>query len=329
MANIGIIGSGSWGTAISNVLADNGHKVILWSFLKEEYEMLNKYHEHKSYLPGISLNDTISYTNNLKEAVLNTDIIVIATPSFAVRSTVMKLKEFYNNQIVVILSKGFEEANLLLLSDVVKKELDTEKIVVLSGPSHAEEVVKQMPTTLVAASYMSEYSKTVQNVFMCSYLRIYTSDDVTGVQLGGALKNVISLCAGIVDGYGYGDNMKAALMTRGMAEIVRLGVAMGGKAETFYGLSGIGDLIVTCTSMHSRNRRAGILIGQGKTPEEAKAQVGMVVEGIVACESAYKLSLKYNVDMPIVNEAYKLLNEENTLEDAVKNLMEREKKAEQ
>lgn len=328
MANIGVIGSGSWGTAISNVLANNGHKVILWSFLKEEYEMLNKYHEHKSYLPGVGLNDTISYTNDLEKAVLNTDIIVIATPSFAVRATVSKLKTFYNNQLVVIVSKGFEEANLLLLSDVVKEELETEKIVVLSGPSHAEEVVKNMPTTLVCASDIYEYAKTVQDVFMCSYLRIYTSDDITGVQLGGALKNVISLCVGVVDGYGYGDNIKAALMTRGMAEIVRLGIAMGGKAETFYGLSGMGDLIVTCTSMHSRNRRAGILIGQGKTPDEAKKEVGMVVEGIVACESAYKLSLKYDVDMPIVFEAYNILNGNSNLEAAVRNLMEREKKAE-
>ncbi len=328
MANIGVIGSGSWGTAISNVLADNGHNVILWSFLKEEYEMLLKFHEHKSYLPGVILNENISYTNDIEKAVLNTDIIVIATPSFAVRSTVAKLKNAYTNQLVVIISKGFEEENLLCLSEVTKEELNTDKIVVLSGPSHAEEVVKKMPTTLVAASLNVEYAQTVQDAFMCSYLRIYTSKDIIGVQLGAALKNVISLCVGVVDGYGYGDNIKAALMTRGMAEIVRLGTAMGGKAETFYGLSGMGDLIVTCTSMHSRNRRAGILIGKGKTPEEAKKEVGMVVEGIVACESAYKLSLKYNVDMPIVNEAYNILNGKSALEDSIKNLMEREKKAE-
>lgn len=328
MSNIGVIGSGSWGTAISNVLADNGHKVVLWSFLKEEYEMLNIFHEHKSYLPGVKLNDTISYTNDIEKAVENTEIIVIATPSFAVRSTVANLKSIYKDQIIVCISKGFEEKNLMCLSDVIKEELNTEKIVILSGPSHAEEVVKKMPTTLVSASENPEYAKIIQDAFMCSYLRIYTSNDIIGVQLGAALKNVISLCVGTVAGYGYGDNIKAALMTRGMAEIVRLGTAMGGKAETFYGLSGMGDLIVTCTSEHSRNRRAGILIGQGKTAEEAKKEVGMVVEGIIACESAYKLSLKYNVDMPIVNEAYNLLNGKIDLETAVKNLMEREKKAE-
>ena len=328
MAKISVIGSGSWGTAISNVLSDNGHSVMLWSFLKEEYEMLKEFHEHKSYLPGVKLNDAIEYTNTLEEAVNAGEILVIATPSFAVRTTVKNIKPFYNNQLIVCISKGFDEENLLCLSEVMEKELETDKIVMLSGPSHAEEVVKKMPTTLVSASKNLEYAQKVQNAFMCSYLRIYTSTDVIGVQLGAALKNVISLCVGVVDGYGYGDNIKAALMTRGMAEIVRLGTAMGGKPETFYGLSGMGDLIVTCTSMHSRNRRAGMLIGKGKTVEEAKKEVGMVVEGIVACESAYKLSKKYNVDMPIVFEAHAILNGETTLEEAVKDLMGREKKAE-
>lgn len=328
MAKICVVGSGTWGTAISNVLADNGHEVVLWSFDPKEYEMLSSFHEHKTYLPGVILNSSISYSTDLEGSVTDKDILVIATPSFAVRSTVARLKSAYKDQLIVVISKGFEEDRLLCFSEVIEEELNTDKIVILSGPSHAEEVVKKMPTTLVSASKNQEYACMVQDVFMCSYLRIYTSNDIIGVQLGAALKNIISLCAGIIDGYGYGDNLKAALMTRGMAEIVRLGLAMGGKAETFYGLSGMGDLIVTCTSMHSRNRRAGILLGKGKTPEEAQKEVGMVVEGIIACESAYRLAQKYNVEMPIVNHAHAFLKGETDLETAMKNLMERDKKAE-
>jgi len=328
MSKISVIGSGSWGTAIANTLAENGHKIILWSFLKEEYEMLEHFHEHKSFLPGVILHSGISYTDNIEKAVTGSEIIVLATPSFAVAQTAAKIKPFYDNQIIVCISKGFEDSTLSCLSDVIKRETGSSKICMLSGPSHAEEVAKKMPTTLVAASDNEEISGKVQDDFMCSYLRIYTSDDMLGVQLGGALKNIISLCAGIADGMGYGDNLKAALMTRGMAEIIRLGTKMGGKPETFYGLSGMGDLIVTCTSMHSRNRRAGILIGQGRSPEEAKKEVGMVVEGIIACESAYKLSLKYGVDMPIVKEAYGILYEGNDPKEAINRLMIRAKKSE-
>lgn len=329
MKKIGVIGSGSWGTAISATLAENGHKVTIWSYLKDEYEMLNKFHEHKSFLPGVVLPDSVSYTNSIEEAVKGMDMIVIATPSFAVRSTVKEVKKYYENQTVVSIAKGFEDKTLLCLSEVIEDELKPfKKVCVLSGPSHAEEVGKKMATTLVAASENTDIAKEVQDTFMCEYLRIYTSTDVVGVQLGAALKNVISLCVGIADGLGYGDNLKAALMTRGMAEIIRLGVKMGGRIETFSGLSGIGDLIVTCTSMHSRNRRAGVLIGKGVSPEEAKKQVGMVVEGIIACESAYTLSKKFDVEMPIVNEAYSVLYENADVRESMRTLMLRDKKSE-
>ena len=328
MYKLCVLGSGSWGTAISNVIAEGGYDVTLWAFLNEEYEMLEKFHEHKKYLPGVKLNDRINYTTDIEEAVRGSDIIVMATPSFAVRQTAAKIKGVYGGQAIVSIAKGFEDSTLKCLDEVISDELKTERVCVLSGPSHAEEVVKKMPTTLVAAAHSDKLAKTVQDVFMRPYLRIYTSDDVLGVPLGAALKNVISLCVGISDGLGMGDNLKAALMTRGMAEIVRLGIAMGGKAETFYGLSGMGDLIVTCTSMHSRNRRAGILIGSGRTPEEAKKEVGMVVEGIIACESAKKLAAKYGVEMPIVNEAYNILYNGTAPGDALENLMLRSKKSE-
>lgn len=328
MNKLCVLGSGSWGTAIANVIAEGGYDVTLWSFLKEEYDMLTEFHEHVKYLPGVKLNDGISYTCDIEEAVRGTDIIVIGTPSFAVRQTARKIKNVYDGQIVVCIAKGFEDETLKCLDEVISDELQTDKVCALSGPSHAEEVIKKMPTTLVAASRSDKIAKTVQDVFMRPYLRVYTSDDILGVQLGAALKNIISLSTGISDGLGLGDNLKAALMTRGMAEIIRLGTAMGGKTETFYGLSGMGDLIVTCTSMHSRNRRAGILIGQGRTPEEAKKEVGMVVEGMIACESAYKLALKYNVQMPIVNEAYNILYNGMEPKQAIENLMTRSKKSE-
>ena len=328
MYKLCVLGSGSWGTAISNVIAEGGYDVALWCFLKEEYDMLTEFHEHKKYLPGTKLNDKIKYTCDIEEAVSGTDVIVVATPSFAVRQTVSKIKRVYDGQTVVCIAKGFEDETLKCLDEVISDELKTEKVCALSGPSHAEEVIKKMPTTLVAAARDDKTAKTVQDMFMRPYLRVYTSNDILGVELGAALKNIISLSTGISDGLGLGDNLKAALMTRGMAEIVRLGTAMGGKTETFYGLSGMGDLIVTCTSMHSRNRRAGILIGQGRTPEEAKKEVGLVVEGIIACESAYKLAKKYNVEMPIVNEAYNILYKGMAPADAINNLMTRSKKSE-
>lgn len=329
MKNISIIGSGSWGTAIANLLAENGHKVILWSYKKEEYEMFVKFHEHKQFLKGVVLPDNVTYTMSVEEAVNNSDILVIGCPSFAVKNVCKDIKKYYNNQLIVCIAKGFEEETLSLLSDVIEKEINPKRnVCMLSGPSHAEEVGKKMITTLVAASRDLKVAEEIQDVFMNEYLRVYTSKDVVGVQLGGALKNVISLCVGIADGLGCGDNLKAALMTRGMAEIIRLGVAMGGKIETFSGLTGIGDLIVTCTSKHSRNRRAGILIGQGKKSKEAQEEVGMVVEGIIACKSAYTLSKKYNVEMPIVNEAYKVLYEDKDVKETINDLMLRDKKRE-
>ena len=329
MKKIGVIGSGSWGTAITDVLANNGHKVTLWSYLKEEYDMFLNYREHIKFLPGVILPESVEFTNDINKAVEGMDIIVVACPSFAVRSTIEKIKPFYKNQTIVSIAKGMEEGTLKCISSVIEEILMPKKqVCVLSGPSHAEEVGKKMCTTLVAASKDINVALEIQDTFMCDYLRVYTSDDVIGVQLGGALKNVISLCVGIADGLELGDNTKAALMTRGMSEIIRLGTKMGGKIETFSGLTGMGDLIVTCLSMHSRNRRAGILIGQGKTPEEAKEEVGMVVEGILATRSAYELSKKYDVDMPIVEEAYGVLYLGYDVNSSMKNLMLRDKRAE-
>ena len=329
--NICILGSGSWGCAIASLLAGKGNSVEMWCFDKLEYEMLSEFHVHKKFLPDVKLPKSISYTMDIDEAVKGKDIIVIAVPSFAVGSTVSGIKNsFQKNQIIVNLAKGFEEKTLSFLSDVIKRELGSDvKLCMLSGPSHAEEVGKKLPTTIVAASESEEIAKTVQDVFMCDYFRVYTSNDIIGVELGGALKNVISLCAGVSDGLGYGDNIKAAIMTRGMAEIVRLGEKMGGKRETFFGLTGMGDLIVTCTSMHSRNRRCGILIGNGMPVDEAINKIGMVVEGIVTCKSAYKLAQKYGVEMPIVEEAHNVLYGGCDIANSMTNLMLRDKKAEE
>ncbi len=331
MKKIGILGSGSWGTAVASLLANKGYQVTLWSFLQEECRELRQFHENRRYLKGVMLPETIQYTENIREAVEGQDMVVNATPSFAVRSTVQKIKPYFqpDAQIIVNISKGFEESTLLRLSQVIREELgESIRLCILSGPSHAEEVGRKMPTTNVAVSPDPNIAKAVQDVFMCEYFRVYTSEDVVGVELGAALKNVIALCAGISDGLGYGDNLKAALMTRGMAEIMRLGVKMGGKAETFFGLTGMGDLIVTCTSMHSRNRRAGILIGQGKTPEEAMKEVNMVVEGVLSCKAAYRLAQDYQVEMPVVEEAYRVLFEGADVRESLAALMERDKKPE-
>ncbi len=328
---IGILGSGSWGTAIASLLAEKGHEVTLWSFLKEECEELKTYRENRRYLKGVLLPDTLCFTDDIQQAVEGKQIIVNATPSFAVRSTITKIKPYFDakTQTVVNISKGFEESTLMRLSQVIREELGKDiRLCVLSGPSHAEEVGRKMPTTNVAASEDLNVASMIQDVFMCDYFRVYTLTDVLGVELGAALKNVIALCAGISDGLGYGDNLKAALMTRGMAEIMRLGTKMGGDAETFFGLTGMGDLIVTCTSMHSRNRRAGILIGQGKTPEEAMKEVNMVVEGVLSCKAAYALSKKYDVEMPIVEEAYRVLFEGSDVKQSMNTLMVRDKKHE-
>ena len=325
---IAIIGSGGWGTAAAVHLNKLGHKITLWSWLKEESDSLRNNLENKAFLPGVKLSDNITYTSDIS-CVKDKELIVLVTPSKAIRSTARSMAGYVSKgAVIVILSKGIEDESLKTLSDVVEEEIPQATVAVMSGPSHAEEVARGIPTTNIAACSDISKAQLVQSVFMSETFRVYTGTDVTGVELGGALKNVIALCAGILDGIGYGDNTKAALMTRGIKEIARLGEKMGANPETFWGLSGVGDLIVTCTSMHSRNRRAGILIGQGKTVDEAIAEVNMVVEGIVNCNAAYKLSQKYNVDMPIVSEAYNVIYNGKSPKDAVTDLMIRDKKLE-
>ena len=323
---IAVIGSGGWGTALAVLLANNGHNVSLWSYMEEESKSIAEARENIAFLPGVKLPDNVQCTSDMKAGVKDAQIVVTAVPSHAVRQTARKLKEYIqNDQIIVNVSKGLEEESLLTLSQVILQEIPEAKIAVMSGPSHAEEVGRKLPTTNVVASKDRVIAETVQDMFMSPAFRVYTNPDVLGVELGGSLKNVIALCAGILDGLGFGDNTKAALMTRGLTEIARLGLAMGAKVETFAGLSGIGDLIVTCTSMHSRNRRAGILIGQGKTLDETLKEVRMVVEGVKTASAAYNLAKKYNTEMPIVNQAYSVLFENKSPKQAVVDLMMRSK----
>ena len=325
---IAVIGSGGWGTAIAIHLNKLGNEVTLWSWLEEESKKLSFNLENKDFLPGVAIPSDIKFTSDISCAK-DKNIIVLVTPSKAIRSTARNLSGYVSdNAVVVVLSKGIEEGSLKTLSEVVSEEIPHATVAVMSGPSHAEEVARGIPTTNIVACSDIKKAEYIQNVFMGENFRVYTGNDEIGVELGGALKNVIALCAGILDGIGFGDNTKAALMTRGIHEIARLGVEMGAQPETFWGLSGIGDLIVTCTSMHSRNRRAGILIGQGKTMDEAINEVHMVVEGIVNCRAAYELSKKYKVDMPIVNEAYNVLYNGKSPKDAVMDLMIRDKKKE-
>ncbi len=326
--NIAVVGSGSWGTAMAVHLAKIGHSIDLWSWKKEECEAIEKHRENKEFLPGVKIPENVTLTYDIS-CVNAKDFIVLVSPSQAMRSVVKNMSTYaHKDSIIVILSKGLENGTLKTMSEVVSEELPENKIVVMSGPSHAEEVSRDIPTANVAASDDINVARAVQTEFMNDYFRIYTGSDVLGVELGGAVKNVIALCAGIVDGIGFGDNTKAALMTRGMREISRLGVEMGAKEETFNGLAGIGDLIVTCTSMHSRNRRAGILIGQGYTLEEAIEKVHMVVEGVYSTKATYELAKKYNVDMPIVTEAYNVLFNCKNAKQAVIDLMNRGKKDE-
>ena len=328
MASINIIGSGGWGTAVGIMLAQNGHNVTLWSYLASESENLKKYHENKPYLPGVKIPDNVRFTSDISECGI-ADIIITATPSHAMRTTARNLAPYVKRgQLILNISKGLEEVTHLTMSQVLKQELDGCEIAVMSGPSHAEEVSRGIPTTNVIAARTEEIANYIQDIIMNPNFRVYTNLDMLGVELGGSLKKVIALCAGVLDGLKLGDNTKAALMTRGIVEIARLGKAMGAKAETFYGLSGIGDLIVTCTSMHSRNRRAGILIGEGKSCEEATREVNMVVEGIKTCRAAKELADKLGIEMPIVNQAYGVLFEGMPAADTIKNLMNRSKKHE-
>ena len=329
MERISVIGAGSWGIALANLLAGNGHDVTAWSIMKDEIDMLDKNHEHLDKLPGVKLNDSIKYTTDLEKACKEKDILVLAVPSVYTRSTAHSMAPFITDgQIIVNVAKGVEENTLLTLSEIITEEIPNANVCVLSGPSHAEEVGRGLPTTVVVGSKDQKTAEYLQDTFMNDFFRVYTSSDILGIELGGALKNVVALAAGIADGLGYGDNAKAALITRGISEIARLGIAMGGQFETFCGLTGIGDLIVTCASMHSRNRRAGILIGQGKSAKEAMDEVKMVVEGVYSAKAAMGLSRKYNVDLPIIAEVNKILFENKPPKDVGRCLMNREKKDE-
>ncbi|MDW7668720.1 MAG: NAD(P)H-dependent glycerol-3-phosphate dehydrogenase [Bacillota bacterium] len=324
-----ILGGGSWGTALACLLAQNKEEVFLWIRDKEKLININETRENKKYLPDVKIPREVNLINSYKDVIGTCDIAVLAIPSQNIRELVTELKDVLNsNTIVVNVSKGIEMKSLKTISEVCKEIIPNNPFVVLSGPSHAEEVGKNLPTTVVAASYNKKYAKQIQEIFTSNTFRVYTNEDVKGVEIGGALKNVIAIASGISDGLGYGDNTKAALMNRGIIEISRLADKLGADKMTFLGLSGIGDLIVTCTSMHSRNRRAGILIGKGKTVEEAVKEVGMVVEGIYTTDAAYKLSKKHKVEMPIVKELYKIVYEGKKAKESVDSLMSRDKKDE-
>ena len=328
MASVGVIGSGTWGTSLAILLNGNGHKVQLWSAVPAEVESLSVNRKHPN-LGDTPIPEAIEITGDLKAAMKDKDLLVLSVPSVYVRQTAAKMKPWLKpGQIVTNVAKGIEEATLKTLSEVIEEELPEAEVTVLSGPSHAEEVARKVPTACLIACENEAVAKLVQEEFANPRFRLYTNTDLIGVEIGAALKNVMALAAGMSDGLGFGDNTKAALMTRGMAEMKRLGMAMGGKAETFAGLSGIGDLIVTCTSMHSRNRRAGILLGQGKSLQETLDEVKMVVEGVNTVQAACQLAEKYHVSMPITQSIYAVLFEGKNVEDAVLELMTRDNKAE-
>ena len=329
MSDIGVIGAGSWGTALAKLLSTNGHKITVYSAIASEIEMLKSFHEQKDKLPGVTLPDDMGFTTDIVTTVNGKDLVVLAVPSPFTRSTAKTMKDAVaEGQIIVSVAKGLEDESFDTLSQIIKEEIPQSRVVVLCGPTHAEEVGMGVPTAIVAGSKDADDAKLVQDVFMNDAFRVYTSDDPYGMELGGALKNVIALAAGIADGLGYGDNTKAALITRGIHEIARLGVACGGKRETFEGLTGIGDLIVTCASMHSRNRRAGILIGRGKTADEAMAEVRQVVEGVYSAKAAMHLAARHDVPMPIIEQVNLVLFEEKRPSEALIDLMTRDKKSE-
>ena len=329
MATVGILGAGSWGTALALMLNKNGHDVTVWSIDVKEVEMLQTEREHKSKLPGVKLPEEMQFTNDLKEGMENKDFLVLAVPSVFTRSTARSMKPYIKpGQKIVNVAKGIEETTLMTLSEQIEEELPEADVAVLSGPSHAEEVGRGLPTTCVVGARTRETAEYLQNAFKNDFFRVYISPDILGIELGGSLKNVIALAAGIADGLGYGDNTKAALITRGIAEITRLGVKMGGKPESFSGLTGIGDLIVTCASVHSRNRRAGVLMGQGMTMQEAMDEVKMVVEGVYSAKAAKALADKYGESMPIIEQVNQVLFENKAPREAVQELMMREGRAE-
>lgn len=329
MAKVGVLGAGSWGTALALLLYKNGHEVTLWSIDQNEVEQLKKEREHKSKLPGVKIPEDMEITNCMETAVTGKDFVVLAVPSPFIRGTARTMKSYVaENQKIVNVAKGIEETTLKTLTEQIEEELPMADVAVLSGPSHAEEVGRGLPTTCVVGAKTKATAEYLQKMFMNEVFRVYTSPDILGIEIGGALKNVIALAAGIADGLGYGDNTKAALITRGITEIGRLGIQMGGKMESFTGLTGIGDLIVTCASVHSRNRKAGYLIGQGKTMQEAMDEVQMVVEGVYSAKAAIKLAEKYKVSMPIIEQVNQVLFEGKDPAKAVNELMMRDGKIE-
>lgn len=329
MKTIGIIGAGSWGTALAVNLTRNGHQVTIWSIMEEEIKMLKEHHEHLEKLPGVKLDESMQFTCNLKEAICEKDMLVLAVPSIFTRSTAKSIAEFVSDgQIIVCVAKGIEDGTLMTISEVVEDEIPNADVCVLCGPSHAEEVGIGLPTLVVAGAKSRKAAEQIQDTFMNETFRVYTTSDVLGMELGGSLKNVIALAAGMADGLGFGDNTKAALITRGITEVARLAVAMGAKQETLNGLTGIGDLIVTCQSKHSRNRKAGMLIGQGMTMEEATKEVKMVVEGVYSAKAALALAKKYYITMPIIEEVNKVLFEDKPAKEALVDLMLRDKRTE-
>ena len=329
MAKVHVLGAGSWGTALSLLLHKNGHQVKLWSALTDEVKLLQEKREHPSKLPGVHIPEEVEITDDLEACLKDPDVVVLAVPSPFTRNTAKQIAPLVNKgQIIVNVAKGVEEKTLMTLSEIISEEIPDANVCVLSGPSHAEEVGRGLPTTCVVSAQKRETAEYLQGIFMSPVFRVYTTPDILGVELGGSLKNVIALAAGTADGLGYGDNTKAALITRGIAEIARLGTKMGARMETFYGLSGIGDLIVTCASVHSRNRKAGYLMGKGYTMQQAMDEVKMVVEGVYSAKAAKSLAEKYNVEMPIIMEVNKVLFEDKPASDAVRDLMIRDKKVE-
>lgn len=329
MDKITFIGAGSFGTSLSLLLANKGYDVSLWDRNKEVVEDININRRNDKYLKDLVIPSNVRAYYNLEEALHNSNYVVLAVPSHVIRVISKELKGKISEDVVLInIAKGIEEGSNMRLSQVINDELPNNPVVILSGPSHAEEVAKEIPTTLVASSKDMKYAQKVQDLFMDKNFRIYTNDDIVGVEIGGAVKNIIALASGICDGLGYGDNTKAALMTRGMWEISKIGMYLGGRAETFYGLTGMGDLIVTCTSMHSRNRRAGILIGEGKSLDEAIKEIGMVVEGVKACRAFYEMTKDSDIEMPITDTLYAVLFENVNVKEAIVKLMGRDKKNE-
>lgn len=326
---ITVLGAGSWGTALTKLLALNNHSVVVWSIDQNEVNMLNEFHEQKDKLPGVIIPDTVTFTNNIEEALADPEMIVMAVPSPFVRSTSKAAAPFVKDGMVIVdVAKGIEESTLMRMSEIIEEEIPQCEAVALSGPSHAEEVGRCIPTTVVVGAKNKRTALWVQDAFMNNFFRVYISPDILGIELGGALKNVIALAAGMADGLGCGDNTKAALITRGIHEMANLGEKMGGYPETFSGLSGIGDLIVTCESRHSRNRRAGYLMGQGKSYQEAMDEVKMVVEGVYSAKAALLLARKYDVTMPIVEMVNRILFDGFMATDALQALLTRDRKSE-